>query len=184
MGQLSHMVSKRGSFLSRRQLQSHSTWYCSAHTSIETTTQEKWRASTTSPSTTYCWYRIIHGGPPSLPSHQRYTTLKHLHILYCQLLKMKVTIDFKRILHLLLLIVLTLTFGGLLIQRYDWKPLSAYGLACSVVCQINNIILKFRDISSVVMNCSSASSFEDVLKTDTRTSSLAAPVSRKKKKGR
>lgn len=67
---------------------------------------------------------------------------------------MKVTIDIKRVLHLLLLILLTLTFGGLLIQRYDWKPLSAYGLACSIVCQINNVILKFHEISSLVKSAS------------------------------
>ena len=63
---------------------------------------------------------------------------------------MKVTFDLKRVLHLILLIVLTITFGQLLIQRYEWKPLSAYGLTCSIVCQISNVILKFHEVSSVI----------------------------------
>ena len=63
---------------------------------------------------------------------------------------MKVTLDLKRLLHLLLLIVLTLTFGQILIQRYEWKPLSAYGLTCSIVCQISNVILKFHEISGAI----------------------------------
>jgi hypothetical protein len=63
---------------------------------------------------------------------------------------MKVTFDWKRVLHLVLLIVLTITFGQLLVQRYEWKPLSAYGLTCSVVCQISNVILKFHEVSGVI----------------------------------
>mmetsp|Transcript_5133 Transcript_5133/g.6633 ORF Transcript_5133/g.6633 Transcript_5133/m.6633 type:complete len:82 (+) Transcript_5133:248-493(+) len=57
---------------------------------------------------------------------------------------MKVSIDVKKGLHLILLIVLTITFGQLLIQHYDWKPLSAYGITCSLVCQISNVILKLN----------------------------------------
>ena len=65
-----------------------------------------------------------------------------------QLENMKVTFDFIRILHLILLIVLTIVFGQILIQRYDWTSLTAYGLTCSIVCQINNVFLKFQDISA------------------------------------
>ena len=64
---------------------------------------------------------------------------------------MKVTFDYRRILHLLLLIVFTVTFGQILIQRYEWTSLTAYGLTCSIVCQINNVILNFQDISKNVM---------------------------------
>ena len=64
---------------------------------------------------------------------------------------MKVTFDYRRILHLLLLIVFTVAFGQILIQRYEWTSLTAYGLTCSIVCQINNVILNFQDISKNVM---------------------------------
>ena len=60
---------------------------------------------------------------------------------------MKVTFDSIRILHLILLIALTIAFGQILIQRWEWTPLAAYGLTCSIVCQINNVFLKFKDIS-------------------------------------
>ena len=60
---------------------------------------------------------------------------------------MRVTIDPKRVVHLVLLLVLTVTFGRLLIERYEWNRLSAYGLVCSVVCQISNVIMKFTEVS-------------------------------------
>lgn len=63
---------------------------------------------------------------------------------------MKVTFDLKRFLHLIILIILTVTFGQILIQRYDWKPLSAYGLTCSLVCQISNVVLKFNEVTNVL----------------------------------
>jgi hypothetical protein len=65
---------------------------------------------------------------------------------------MKVTIDFKRVLHLVILIVLTLTFGRLLTENYEWKPLAAYGLVCSLVCQLSNVIMKFHQVSDVIAN--------------------------------
>lgn len=65
---------------------------------------------------------------------------------------MKVSIDLKKVLHLILLIVFTITFGQLLIQHYEWKPLSAYGLTCSLVCQISNAILKLKDRVSSAEN--------------------------------
>ena len=64
---------------------------------------------------------------------------------------MRVTVDYKRILHLIVLILLTYIFGQILVQRYDWAPLSAYGLTCSLVCQISNVILKFHEISNSLM---------------------------------
>jgi len=63
---------------------------------------------------------------------------------------MRVTIDLKRVLHLALLIVLTLTFGRLLTENYEWKPLSAYGLVCSIVCQLSNIMMKFHQVSDAI----------------------------------
>ena len=60
---------------------------------------------------------------------------------------MRVTIDPKRVVHLVLLLVLTVTFGRLLIERYEWNRLSAYGLVCSVVCQISNVIMKLSGVS-------------------------------------
>jgi len=63
---------------------------------------------------------------------------------------MLVTIEPKRVLHLIILIVLTVTFGKLLTERYEWKPLSAYGLACSLVCQISNVIMKFHEVSGAI----------------------------------
>ena len=65
---------------------------------------------------------------------------------------MRVTIEPKRVLHLIILIVLTVTFGRLLTERYEWKFLSAYGLTCSVVCQISNVIMKFHEVSGAIAN--------------------------------
>jgi hypothetical protein len=63
---------------------------------------------------------------------------------------MKVTVDIKRSCHLVCLLTLTYIFGNILIQHYEWAALSAYGLTCSVVCQISNVILKFHEISGAV----------------------------------
>lgn len=63
-------------------------------------------------------------------------------------IQMKVTFHYIRILHLLLLIILTIIFGQILIQRYEWTSLTAYGLSCSIVCQINSIVLNYQDISN------------------------------------
>jgi hypothetical protein len=65
---------------------------------------------------------------------------------------MRVTIEPKRVLHLIILIVLTVTFGRLLTERYEWKFLSAYGLTCSLVCQISNVIMKFHEVSGAIAN--------------------------------
>mmetsp|Transcript_53251 Transcript_53251/g.79090 ORF Transcript_53251/g.79090 Transcript_53251/m.79090 type:complete len:94 (-) Transcript_53251:348-629(-) len=55
---------------------------------------------------------------------------------------MIVTIDKTRVLHLFLLIVLTILGGYTLISRYGWNKLSAFGLSCSVTCQVSSIIMK------------------------------------------
>jgi hypothetical protein len=56
---------------------------------------------------------------------------------------MKVTFSASRILHLLLLVALTVAGGRLLRERYDWAPLSAYALACYIVCQVSAVAMKF-----------------------------------------
>ena len=61
---------------------------------------------------------------------------------------MKVTFDLKRLLHLIILITLTVTVGRHLIEHYEWKPLSAYGMSCSLVCQISNVLLKLYEMTS------------------------------------
>ena len=54
---------------------------------------------------------------------------------------MKVTLDFRRIFHLSLLIVGT--FGGakLLEEYLEMSTLASYGLACFGVCQMSNILM-------------------------------------------
>ena len=63
---------------------------------------------------------------------------------------MKVTVDFKRILHLILLVVLTVTFGNLLMQLMEWDWKVSYGLSCTVICQLNNIVMKLQEVSNAV----------------------------------
>lgn len=58
---------------------------------------------------------------------------------------MQVTFDLPRVLHLLLLISLTAVGGTLLVTRYNWNGLSAYGFVCTIVCQVSGAVLKIRD---------------------------------------
>ena len=58
---------------------------------------------------------------------------------------MLVTIDKTRIYHLLLLLTTTLVGGYLLIYFLEWGRLSAYGLSCTVSCQISDAILKAKE---------------------------------------
>lgn len=58
---------------------------------------------------------------------------------------MKVTFDLPRVLHLLVLVFFTLVGGSFLVNQYNWSGLSAYGLVCTIVCQISSAILKVRD---------------------------------------
>lgn len=60
---------------------------------------------------------------------------------------MNIVFDMYRGLHLLLLVTLTYTLGKALIDKYEWTPLSAYGLTCSLVCQLSNVILKVREMT-------------------------------------
>ena len=55
---------------------------------------------------------------------------------------MKVTFDNTRLLHLFLLIAFSYLGGYLLVSYLEWTPLSAFGFACTVVCQVSNVILK------------------------------------------
>jgi hypothetical protein len=56
---------------------------------------------------------------------------------------MKVSVDVTRFLHLILLVALTIGGGQLLILAFEWNGLAAYGSACTVVCQISNVLMKF-----------------------------------------
>lgn len=58
---------------------------------------------------------------------------------------MKVNIDATRIIHLLTLLVLTVSGGQILIRTWEWNPLTAYGFVCTIVCQISNVIMKILD---------------------------------------
>lgn len=58
---------------------------------------------------------------------------------------MLVTVDKTRILHLLTLITGTVVGGYILTHYYEWGRLPAYGLTCTLSCQISDAILKVRD---------------------------------------
>ena len=58
---------------------------------------------------------------------------------------MKVNISPERILHFIALTISTYLIGKLLITKLDWTPLSAYGLGCTIVVQVNNAILKISE---------------------------------------
>ena len=60
---------------------------------------------------------------------------------------MKINLEWKRILHLIVLIIFTGLLGQILIKRFEWKQLSAYGLSCSLVCQISNAIFKINEMN-------------------------------------
>lgn len=53
---------------------------------------------------------------------------------------MKVKVDFWRLLHLAILVVLTYVFGLYLAQQWDLSSLSAYGMSCFAVCQCSNVL--------------------------------------------
>ena len=55
---------------------------------------------------------------------------------------MIVSLDWSRVLHLLLLLGITFTGGQLLIQKLEWGDLAAYAFSCSIVCQVSNTIIK------------------------------------------
>ena len=55
---------------------------------------------------------------------------------------MLITIDRTRIVHLCVLIATTLIAGSILTNFYKWNRLSAYGLTCTISCQISDVILK------------------------------------------
>ena len=61
---------------------------------------------------------------------------------------MQVTIDAKRILHLLVLLLSSFVIAKLLQSKLDWKPLSAWGLGISISCQVSNAILAIMDPES------------------------------------
>jgi hypothetical protein len=62
---------------------------------------------------------------------------------------MKVSFDPSRLLHLALLLGLTYAGGRILMQYLeDWAPMAAYGLSCTIVCQVSSAILKINDFSS------------------------------------
>mmetsp|Transcript_25074 Transcript_25074/g.28079 ORF Transcript_25074/g.28079 Transcript_25074/m.28079 type:complete len:100 (-) Transcript_25074:324-623(-) len=54
---------------------------------------------------------------------------------------MNVSFDSERLVHLLVLILLTVVAGELLVSWADWGRLSAYSLSCSVTCQLSNVIM-------------------------------------------
>lgn len=55
---------------------------------------------------------------------------------------MIVTVDTPRVLHLFLLLGVTYLGGRILIDRFDWSGLSAFGLSCTVACQLSNAIMQ------------------------------------------
>jgi hypothetical protein len=58
---------------------------------------------------------------------------------------MKVSLDATRFLHLFFLVLFTIVGGYILVDRFDWNGLSAYSLSGTVVCQVNNVLLKLRN---------------------------------------
>lgn len=63
---------------------------------------------------------------------------------------MKVNISPKRIFHLILLIFSTHVLSQILIRKLEWSLLSAYGLGCTVVVQVNNAILTLFESDTLV----------------------------------
>lgn len=62
---------------------------------------------------------------------------------------MKVTLDFPRILHLLILVVLTYAGAIYLKDQWELSGLAAFGLSCFTVCQISNVFLKLASSPEV-----------------------------------
>ena len=61
---------------------------------------------------------------------------------------MQVTLDAQRILHLMALLLSSYIIAKLLQVRFEWTPLSAWGLGISISCQVSNAILKMMDPES------------------------------------
>ena len=61
---------------------------------------------------------------------------------------MQVTLDAQRILHLMALLLSSYIIAKLLQIRFEWTPLSAWGLGISISCQVSNAILKIMDPES------------------------------------
>mmetsp|Transcript_7612 Transcript_7612/g.10996 ORF Transcript_7612/g.10996 Transcript_7612/m.10996 type:complete len:103 (-) Transcript_7612:1184-1492(-) len=61
---------------------------------------------------------------------------------------MQVTLDAKRISHLLALLLASFLIAKLLQVKFDWTPLSAWGLGISISCQMSNAILKVMEPES------------------------------------
>mmetsp|Transcript_23785 Transcript_23785/g.36814 ORF Transcript_23785/g.36814 Transcript_23785/m.36814 type:complete len:103 (+) Transcript_23785:259-567(+) len=61
---------------------------------------------------------------------------------------MQVTLDAKRISHLLALLLASFLIAKLLQVKFEWAPLSAWGLGISISCQVSNAILKLMDPES------------------------------------
>ena len=55
---------------------------------------------------------------------------------------MKITIDFRRVFHLGLLLVGTYGGAKILEEHLELSTMASYGLACFTVCQISNILMK------------------------------------------
>ena len=65
---------------------------------------------------------------------------------------MQVTLDAQRILHLMALLLSSYIIAKLLQVRFEWTPLSAWGLGISISCQVSNAILKIMDPESNINN--------------------------------
>jgi len=61
---------------------------------------------------------------------------------------MQVTLDAKRISHLLALLLASFLIAKLLQVKFEWTPLSAWGLGISISCQMSNAILKVMEPES------------------------------------
>ena len=61
---------------------------------------------------------------------------------------MKVTLDSKRILHLISLILSSYLIAKLLQVKFELTPLSAWGVAISTTCQVSNAIMSILDPTS------------------------------------
>lgn len=53
---------------------------------------------------------------------------------------MKVTVDRYRILHLVLLLACSCVIGQILISKWEWGVMSAYGFATTITIQISNAL--------------------------------------------
>ncbi len=65
---------------------------------------------------------------------------------------MKVTLDSKRVLHLISLILSSYLIAKLLQIKFEWTPLSAWGVGISITCQVSNAIMSILDPTSDINN--------------------------------